>query len=122
MEKRTLKSNLAYYQGQMTSVYGQINALETARRQLLMTGTNVDYTLKSHEHIKESYHLAGTPYLEMTHNEEALIQEIETYFKSQKEFFLNEIDRKIAHHQLTISSYNRSILALQIALTAAEED
>lgn len=122
MGKQQLRDMIAYYQGQMNVVYGKIRALETARIQLVMTDTTVEYTLKSHENIKVTHHLAGTPYLEMTNNEEDLIKEVESYFDNQKEFFLNEIDSKIAHHGLTISSYSRSISSLRIALAAAEAE
>ena len=120
MGKKEIAERIAYYEGQTAVVSGKIAALEAARQTLQGTDTSVEYTLESHETIKATHHLAGTPYLEMTNAEEDIVSQMEKYFQDQKDFFLEEIASKISHYNLTLDSYSRSMTSLRNSLALAE--
>ncbi|NQG20120.1 hypothetical protein HO710_09185 [Streptococcus suis] len=121
MGKAEIRANISYYRGQRNKLRGKIAKLRNARIRLYQTSTTVKYVLNSHEDIKSQYHLAGTPYQEMTDREKEETKSVERYFKTQKEFFLEEIDRKISQYETSIASYDRSIYMLQEALAMADD-
>lgn len=120
MGKEQIRNQIAYYRSQQRVVGDKLDRLQAARRQLQGITPKVSYTLGSYEDIKGK-HLAGTPYREMTEDEKGLIKEASRYFQTQKEFFLDELNRHITRHENTLDSYRRSIESLSYMLWTMED-
>ena len=95
----------AEYESLKTKCGNKKVALQAALTTLSKTKTKVTYELKSHSNIKSTYHLAGTPYRDMTDAEKNICTEAKKSYDKYKNAAISLLKEQIQTAASNESAY-----------------
>jgi hypothetical protein len=122
MGKAAIQAQINEKNDALSALSSEIAELEASKSALSSFSTDVKYILENHEHIKATYYLAGTPYLQETRAEEGIISEVGQSFSGKKEEMIEKLATKIAALELEKLSIGTSIKLLEVLKGITKED
>ena len=106
MSKEALLQRQGEIQRELYVVNGQINRFQELRNQLSAIHVHLDYEpLKHYDHIKHTYHMAGTAYKTMTEGEQKTISVIQQDFIGAQTRVLAQLDAKLSSLSASRDAY-----------------
>ncbi len=96
----------------ITAQRAKITALDDAIKKLREYDTNVDYELKSHSNIKETYELDGIPYSTMASEEKTLVDSVGTDFGGVRDDMVLDLVDMSRGMEMNISCWKSEISRL----------
>ena len=121
VKKADVLSKIATATSLLASKKSELSAFLEAKSALSNVDTVIEYVLVSHSHIKESYSLAGTPYLNETTREEEHLKEVTNELDIKRDEIMLKLDIKINQLNMDISDLNTQLKWLQLDLRYAED-
>ncbi|MBP2623899.1 hypothetical protein [Streptococcus oricebi] len=121
VKKAEVQGKINAVNAKLTAANAKLEALTSAHSTLSGTNTSIEYVLKSHENIKATYHLAGTPYLKETEDEKENLTTTTAQFDTQKTTVLEQLQTKINQIRIQIAGYNDQLKWLSLDLRYAED-
>ena len=121
MSKKILQAQYNAVKAAKAALDSKIEQLEEAKKTLSGISTTVAYVLESHEHIKETYHLAGTRYLKMTGHEEDILTDFDNKVDPKKKDVISQLETKIASLGVESGVLGAEMFGLNILIALATD-
>ena len=118
--KASVRAKISSVNAELSSLTTEISRLKTAKQKLQAVDTSIEYVLKSHSHIKHTYFLAGTPYLNETEMEEENLKNVSHRFEDEKVSITIELQSKINKLEAEAFSLREQLKWLELDLRYAE--
>lgn len=113
MGKAAIQAQIDANRVLLTNLSSKISKLEGCKKSLTDFSTKIEYVLKNHDHIKMTYNLAGTPYLNETNNEEKILKTAETNLSGKKDDIIAKLTQKIIELEAEKSGVIAEITGLE---------
>mgnify|MGYP000854256310 CR=1 FL=1 len=121
MGKAAIQAQINAKRVELIALNGKINELESCRNALIGFSTHIEYVLKSHEHIKATYYLAGTPYLNETNNEEDILKTVEQDLSTKRDDIVTKLNLKIMELESQKFALGSAISILEFTKSITKE-
>lgn len=120
-KKAEIQANIDSIKSSQSALEADIMILRQLKNQLESYVSKAQYVLTNHETIKEIYHLAGTPYLNMTTGEEDYLDTVSTLLDFKTAAVVTAVQAKISELELSIGNLRSQIVILTLAQSLAKE-
>lgn len=121
MGKAAIQAQINAKRGELIVLNSKISELTACLNALTAFSVDIEYVLKSHEHIKATYHLAGTPYLNETNNEEDIIKQAERSLSEKKDEVVRKLSLKIVEIEGQKLAIGTAITILEMSKSMTKE-
>jgi hypothetical protein len=122
MGRAAIQLQINNYYSALNDLNSQISRLEECKRALTNFSTDIEYVLTSNEHIKTTYYLAGTPYLNETNNEETILKTAKQKLTAKSDDIVAKLAQKISELESRKSGINSSIRWLEAEKSLTTEE